>query len=65
MSPRARGDDDYIKPLKSACFNMEVKKAPLSSSLKERIKLNKMITLSPKSGKLKGIGSKDTFSGEN
>jgi len=33
-------DFDYIKPLKSACFDLEVKKAPASSSLKERIKLN-------------------------
>ena len=47
-----------MKPLKSACFDFEQKKAPLSSSLKERIKLNKVLTFSPKTGKLIGIAPK-------
>ena len=46
------------KPIKSACFNLEVRKAPLTSSLKERIKLNKQLTLSPKTGQLIGVMKK-------
>ena len=51
-------DENYIKPLKSACFDMEVKKAPASSSLKERIKLNSKLTLSPKTGMIIGVKPK-------
>ena len=46
------------KAIKSACFDMEVKKAPQTSSLKERIKLNRLITLSPKTGQLIGVPKK-------
>jgi len=48
-------EENYIKPLKSACFDMEVRKAPASSSIKERIKLNQKLTLSPKTGKVIGV----------
>lgn len=34
---------------------MEPSKPPASSSLKERIKLNKVLTLSPKTGNLVGV----------
>ena len=55
-------DFDYIKPLKSACFDMEVRKAPASSSLKERIKLNQMLTISPKTGTKIGVPIKKLYS---
>jgi len=45
--------DSMNQPVKSM-FNFELKKAPQSSSLKERIKLNKELTLSPK-GKVIGV----------
>jgi len=51
-------DENYIKPLKSACFDMEVKKAPATASLKERIKLNSKLTLSPKTGMIIGVKPK-------
>ena len=43
-----------MRPIKSPCFDMYTYKAPASSSLKERIKLNKKITVSSKDGKLIG-----------
>jgi len=45
--------DVMMQPVRSM-FDYELKKAPTSSSLKERIKLNKALTLSPK-GELIGI----------
>lgn len=55
MDNNSQSQYDIIKPIKSACFNQETYKAPTSSSIKERIKLNKLLTLSPKSGKLIGV----------
>jgi hypothetical protein len=46
-----------MKPIKSPCFDLDTYKAPATSSLKERIKLNKMLTVSPKDGKLIGINT--------
>lgn len=40
-SEEKKYEEEMTKPIKSPCFDMEVRKAPLTSSLKERIKLNK------------------------
>ena len=48
-------DSEFFKPLKSPCFDMEKKKPFTASSLKERIKLNKLLTQSPKTGLLIGV----------
>lgn len=48
-------DHEFFKPLKSPCFDMEKKKPFTASSLKERIKLNKLLTQSPKTGLLIGV----------
>jgi hypothetical protein len=45
----------YVPPLKSPCFDMRKPKVNTSSSLKERIRLNKMLTISPKTGNLIGV----------
>jgi hypothetical protein len=37
---------------------MEVRRAPLSSSIRERIKLNKKLTVSAKTGELIGVSKK-------
>ena len=74
-SEEKKYEEEMTKPIKSACFDMEVRKAPLTSSLKERIKLNKQLTLSPRTGQLIGVkqslgfetgrGPKDTRAGDS
>jgi hypothetical protein len=46
-----------IKPIRSACFDMSLKKAHVASSLKERIRLNKILTRSPQTGGLIGVST--------
>ena len=46
---------NYIQPLKSPCFDNVKPKVNPASSLKERIKLNKMMTISPKTGSRIGV----------
>lgn len=41
--------------MRSACFDTETPRAPATASLKERIKRNKLITFSPKTGSLVGV----------
>jgi len=41
--------------LKSACFDTETTRPPATASLKERIKRNKILTFSPKTGNLVGV----------
>lgn len=48
-------DHEFFKPIKSPCFDMDKKKPFTASSLKERIKLNKQLTQSPKTGLLIGV----------
>lgn len=56
---------DLFKPIKSPCFNLETYKAPISTSIKERIKLNKHLTISQRTGRLIGVNTsskpKDTL----
>lgn len=41
--------------MKSACFDTEPPRPPATASLKERIKRNKILTFSPKTGNLVGV----------
>ena len=45
-----------FEPIKSPCFDMKKRTAPKSSYLKERIRLNKMLTTSGR-GQVIGVGS--------
>ena len=48
------------RPLKSACFDTEMVRPPATASLKERIKRNKILTFSPKTGSLVGVNPNKT-----
>jgi hypothetical protein len=49
-------DKNYFEPLKSPCFDRTKRRpVPQSASLKERIKINNILTTSPKSGLKVGL----------